>query len=235
MFGFILGGYAFAERLLWIWEWLLPRYNYSYFLRIDDDHFLCIDHLLHEIKLRPQQGLYWGFIHCQPKIVRVDEAWLLLTFDLIEEILEAKRNSTLLCHPYGDQAVAIWITASTKNVTYFMDNDRIVHKSAGRDPLYYRKDVCERYLSLHGSYPTAMHRFWLLLKLRKRNRTPLRYNVIDIEPFSKLCSYSSRFNYKGFISEYQFKPKLCSNNPRWRISEQTHVGREEQGERYSKY
>ena len=211
------------------------RFTYKYFLRIDDDHFLCVDHLLHELPHRPREALYWGFIHCRPNVVRVDEAWLMLTADLVEEILEAKRNSTLLCHPYGDQAVAMWITASSKNVTYFMDNDRIVHKSAGRDASYLRGDICERFLSLHGSYPTAMYRFWLLLMLRRRQRTPYLHRVNDIEPFSKLCPFSPRFDYKGFIPEYQFQPKLCSERPKWRISDKTHIGREEEGERYSKY
>ena len=120
---------AFTERLLQTMEWSYGRYQFDFFLRIDDDHFLCLDRLLYELNFRPKKALYWGFVHCRPKIVRVDEAWLILTRDLIEEVLD-KRNTTLLCSPYGDQAVALWMGESSKNVTYFMDNQRIIHKSA---------------------------------------------------------------------------------------------------------
>ena len=226
---------AFAERLLQAIAWSFQRLKFDFFLRIDDDHFLCLDRLLYELNYRPKQALYWGFVHCRPKIVRVDEAWLMLTRDLIEEVLE-KRNSTLLCSPYGDQAVAIWMGNSSKNVTYFMDNHRIVHKSAGKDQKFFTKDVCMKYLSLHGTYPKAMRQLWLVASVF-RQRTPgaIAYTVNKIEPFDRLCPHSPRFDYRGFIPEYQFKPEPCNEKPKWALSKKRHVGREETGERYSKY
>ena len=159
----------------------------------------------------------------------------MLTRDLIEEVLE-KRNSTLLCSPYGDQAVAIWMGNSSKNVTYFMDNHRIVHKSAGKDQKFFTKDVCMKYLSLHGTYPKAMRQLWLVASVfRQRTPEAIAYTVNKIEPFDKLCPHSPRFDYRGFIPEYQFKPKPCYENPKWALSKERHVGREETGERYSKY
>ena len=227
--------FAFAERLLQTMEWAFKRNKFDFFLRIDDDHFLCLDRLLYELNFRPKQALYWGFVHCKPKIVRVDEAWLILTHDLIEEILE-KRNSTLLCSPYGDQAAALWMSDSSKNVTYFMDNRRIVHKSAGKDQTFFTADVCTKYLSLHGSYPRAMRQLWLATSdFRGRVPGSISYTVNEIEPFDKLCRHSPQFDYRGFIPEYQFKPKPCSENPKWSISRQRHVGRGETGERYSNY
>lgn len=227
---------AFTERLLQTMEWASERHKFDYFLRIDDDHFLCLDRLLYELNFRPKEALYWGFVHCKPKIVRVDEAWLLLTHDLIEEILE-KRNSSLLCSPYGDQAAALWMMESKKNVTYFMDNQRIVHKSAGKDQRFLLdKDICQKYLSLHGSYPRSMRQLWLSsYVLRKETSLSGSYNITEIEPFAKLCRHSPVFDYMGFFPEFRFEPKPCSGNPKWPISKKPHVGREEAGERYSKY
>ena len=232
---FFLDNFAFAERLLQTMEWATKRHKLDFFLRIDDDHFLCLDHLLYELTFRPKEALYWGFVHCKPKIVRVDEAWLLLTSDLIEEFLE-KRNNSLPCLPYGDQAVAMWINNSSKNVTYFMDNQRIVHKSAGKDQVFFRKDVCLHHLSLHGSYPRAMRQFWLVSQvLRKGNYENVSYDISKITPFSSLCRHSPIFDYKGFIGKYRFEPKPCSQNPKWSISDKPHLGREDTGEFYSKY
>lgn len=216
-------------------EWSLQRHKFDFFLRIDDDHFLCLDRLLYELNFRPKQALYWGFVHCRPKIVRVDEAWLILTRDLIEEILE-KRNTSLLCSPYGDQAVSLWMSDSAKNVTYLMDNQRIVHKSAGKDQKFLAGNVCMKYLSLHGSYPRSMRQFWLVTSVfHKRTPSQVSYNVSKMEPFSKLCPHSPKFDYRGFLPEYQFEPKPCSQNPHWSVSKQRHVGREDTGERYSNY
>ncbi|XP_020632220.1 uncharacterized protein LOC110069101 [Orbicella faveolata] len=227
---------AFAERLLQTMDWAFKRYKFDFFLRIDDDHFLCLDRLLYELNFRPKQALYWGFVHCHPKIIRVDEAWLILTRDLIEEILD-KRNSTLLCSPYGDQAVALWMMDSAKNVTYFMDNKRIIHKSAGKDQNFLlNKDVCMQYMSLHGTYPRSMRQFWLSSHiLRDRDPLTISYDINVIEPFSTLCRFPPVFDYRGFIKEFQFEPKPCYENPKWSVSKKPHVGREEFGERYSKY
>ncbi|XP_032222803.1 hydroxyproline O-galactosyltransferase GALT5 [Nematostella vectensis] len=228
---------AFTERLLLVWEWVYQHnIQFDYFLRIDDDHFLCLGRLLYELKHRPLKGLYWGFLHCHPKVVRIDEAWLLLSADLVEEVLARRRDKTLVCTPYGDQAVAIWINQSKKNVTYFIDNKRIVHKSAGKDPSFFNKDICEKYMSLHGTYPKSMRQFWLLWdNLRRRESHVLSYQIPKIEDYSKHCAFSPVFDYTGFISEYQFKPKLCHENPTWSVSGNMHAGREDDGERYSNY
>ena len=190
---------------------------------------------MYDLSFRPKTALYWGFFHCKRKIVRVDEAWLVLSADLVHEVL-AKSNSTLLCHPYGDQAVAMWINNSTKNVTYFMDNGRIVHKSAGRDQRFFVAGVCERYISLHGSYPTAMKRFWLVShKIRKRLARAVSYHTPAITPFRQRCKHSPIFDYTGFNLKFRFEPRPCRLKPRWRLISKRHGGREEEGEMYSSY
>ena len=108
--------------------WFSETYHFDYFLRIDDDYFLCLDRLLFELPYRPKQGLYWGYIHCRDHVVRVDEGWMILSRDIIIEALN-KLNTTLPCHPFGDQAVALWIQESKINITYFSDNTRVIHGS----------------------------------------------------------------------------------------------------------
>jgi hypothetical protein len=45
-------GYHFAERILWSMDWATKRYKFNFFLRIDDDYFLCLERLLHELPYR---------------------------------------------------------------------------------------------------------------------------------------------------------------------------------------
>ena len=235
MFTF-LDRFGFTARLLWILQWSSRRYNSQYLLRIDDDHFLCLERLLYELPFRPKKALYWGFVHCHPNIVRVDEAWLILTQDLVKEIL-SKAETTLPCHPHGDQAVAMWINNSTYNVTYFMDNRRIVHKIAGHDPRYYKRRVCEEYLSLHGVFDQEMRKFWLVSHKLYRQRFDAmpQYNVTRIRPFNTLCPHAKVFSTNGFYPEYRYEPRPCRMSPTWSISQREHAAREETGERYSSY
>ena len=60
------GGINFALRYLWMLNWAIERYSFDYFLRVDDDYFVCMDRLLFELPRRPRTKLYWGYIHCSP-------------------------------------------------------------------------------------------------------------------------------------------------------------------------
>ena len=61
-----VAGANFATRLLAVMEWARQNIEFDYLLRIDDDHFLCIDRLLEELPYRPRNRLYWGHLHCAP-------------------------------------------------------------------------------------------------------------------------------------------------------------------------
>ena len=60
------GGINFARRYLWMLNWANAWYKFKYFLRIDDDYFVCMDRLLFELPHRPREKLYWGYVHCSP-------------------------------------------------------------------------------------------------------------------------------------------------------------------------
>ena len=60
------GGVNFARRYLWVLNWANARYKFKYFLRVDDDYFVCIDRLFLELPHRPRKKLYWGHVHCSP-------------------------------------------------------------------------------------------------------------------------------------------------------------------------
>ena len=60
------GGINFALRYLWMLNWANARYQFEYFLRVDDDYFVCIDRLISELPHRSKEKLYWGHVHCSP-------------------------------------------------------------------------------------------------------------------------------------------------------------------------
>ena len=228
-FPFISGGHRFTERLLWMLQWYTKNYSsFQYFLRVDDDYFICMERLLYELPFRPDNGLYWGWIHCTNNVVRVDEGWMILSRDIIKEAL-SKLNSTLPCHPFGDQAVALWIKESKLDIKWFIDNDRIIHyATAYKEDQYTFPGLCHRYLALHGSYQLQMLKYWILtreyLQTTKRNIT---HSVPPIPEFSSLCTKNRTFDVNAFFSHVRFPVKLCKDKPEWGVSKQKFVGREE--------
>lgn len=222
-----LGGYNFALRLLWMFKYYTKHYNFDYFLRIDDDYFLCIERLLKELPHRPSP-IYWGWIHCEPGIVRVDEGWMILSSDIIDEILE-RANTSLMCHPYGDQAVAHWLQESELDIIYFMDNRRIIHQevTSRMGNKYLVPDICQRYLGLHGTYPDYMRKYWALITDKaNKQKYGRHYKIRPIKPFEELCFHDKTFSFQLFDDPYYAEPKPCKDNPVFINTDRPFEGRE---------
>ncbi|CAB4037795.1 beta-1,3-galactosyltransferase 6-like, partial [Paramuricea clavata] len=63
------GGVNFAVKYLWMLQWAKERYDFQYFLRLDDDYFICFDKLMLELEIiRPREKFQWGWLHCDRKV-----------------------------------------------------------------------------------------------------------------------------------------------------------------------
>ena len=163
--------------------------------------------------------LYWGYVHCEVEgLVRIDEGFLLLSEDLVLEFTR-KRNK-LLCHPFGDQTVAIWMN-DVKNVIFFHD-PRIFHDVSAKVPEFKSFDkMCLKYISLHGSYLHEMLLYWETSS--KENHST--FWVPSIQPISNLCPLSTRFDWRAMGGPpYGYEPKPCVLKPLWDIGSM-HRGR----------
>lgn len=163
--------------------------------------------------------LYWGYVHCEVEgLVRVDEGFLILSADLVLEFMS--RKDKLLCHPFGDQTIAIWMN-DVKNVIYFHD-PRIFHDVTAHIPEFkLLQEVCGTYISLHGSYLHEMLIYWK--SASKDNQST--YWVPSIQPISNLCPLSTRFDWRVMGGPpYGWEPKPCVLKPLWNIGSM-HRGR----------
>ncbi|XP_066923892.1 uncharacterized protein [Clytia hemisphaerica] len=224
----IKGGHRFAERLVWMLQWYTENYDFQYFLRVDDDYFICMERLLYELPYRPKSGLYWGYTHCTDNVIRVDEGWMLLSRDIIDEAL-SKLDTTLPCHPFGDQAVALWIKESKLDINWFPDNNRIVHQAtAYNEHQYMFNGFCNVYLAMHGSYQLQMLKYWILHSDYKEPKR--RYFIPHIPEFTSFCQKNRTFDLNAFWPHVRYMPKRCKDKPEWSISKAKFIGREEYGQ-----
>ncbi|GAB0495714.1 hypothetical protein MMPV_007019 [Pyropia vietnamensis] len=76
---------AFGSRGLWQMRWALAAVPpFDYYLRVDDDSFLCLHKLRAELAGYPPVQFVAGRYWCKPGRFRMDENYLLFSRDLIE-------------------------------------------------------------------------------------------------------------------------------------------------------
>ena len=222
----VRGGITFGIRLLYHMVFAVSNYDFDYFLRVDDDYFMCFQNFLSEIPLPPLKRFHWGWVHrTQENMIRPEESMLMLSRDLVETFLLQDANK-MLCHPWGDQMIGVW--SNTMNISRVWRHDnRLWHHPPARDVirLLEMKNICRRFIGLHGAYPEHMKLFW-------RNRGKYKKRSENLLTYSKLCPLRQPFDWHAFSYIWHYKPKLCITDPVWDTSKQqviegSYTGREE--------
>ena len=201
--------------------WATAKYNFSYLLRIDDDYFICIERLLHELHHRPTKMLSWGSYHCTFKdLIYVDEAWLLFTYDVIARFLLQDPHQ-ILCHPHADQQLQIWINTvynQSENLIHY-DDRRLHHFPPAKRVREFRfaNHVCDTFMGVHGSSPALMRRFW-------RRSNDSAKEVTSLTEISQSCDKQNVFNISLMGEPYKFELRPCIENPQWTPDETMWLG-----------
>ncbi|XP_057307514.1 uncharacterized protein LOC130645519 [Hydractinia symbiolongicarpus] len=220
----ISNGMHFGERLLYQLQWAILAYDFDYLVRIDDDHFLCLDVLLYELQHKvPKTNAIYGWIHCQRNLIRPDEGFVVFSEDVVYKFL-SQPNDTMICHPVGDQQIALWIqNLKMKNIYY---HDARIHHDppAARIPYLLNKtNVCHEYISLHGSYPKAMKIFW---DNRGDRGVDVQKSSRRIQEFKNYCNFDQAFDFRLFQGKWRYNTMLCSSNSTGSTTDKIYKGRE---------
>ena len=134
--------------------------------------------------------------------------------DLIQHFIKEEYKS-LMCHPYGDQAMMMWIN-DIENVIYF--GDRRVTYSDDKLNLEEHPDICAHFLAVHGSYPVRIEQYWQRTLVTPRKRYPVPNITYPCGDQDK------RFNKTNFKGMYYADPIPCKDSPVWQIGDM-YVGR----------
>ena len=213
-----LQGWEFGLRFLSQIRWAFAKFDFQYFLRIDDDYFLCLKRLLAELPWRPKQNLVWGSFHCEAGITWIDESFMIFTPDIIDKFL-SQNESTRLCHPHADQQIGIWLNDIPSR--HLVHDSRLHHADAPASfsPQFVNvTNVCDSYLGIHGTYEDKMRYFGVNSNDSMKVESPF-------PDFSTFCQ-TKTFDYRIFNKEWKYQPKLCKDNPRWNVGRTIYVGRE---------
>lgn len=171
-------GMNFAVKLLWAMRWLKERYSFDYFLRLDDDFFLCLNRLLGELEANKERLmleaplLYGGFRYCHINDTHVDEAYMLLSAGLVDRVLSIEG---LWCGAHAGVSAGWWFRERNQaniysDVRWFFDPrldyrgnwwKRPGHGGVSKSE---SRHMCEYYIGVHHTYVQDMGSLWLAAK-----------------------------------------------------------------------
>lgn len=127
------GGYgnkehnAYAQRARYQVKWALNQFpELEYFLRIDDDSFLCLHKLIYELKSLPKRQFIWGRFWCRQGRNRADENFMLFSNDIVRLLANDDLIGNIV--PYDDEVTLGWnlgYWSWVLNVTIFDDQHRL--------------------------------------------------------------------------------------------------------------
>lgn len=170
-------GMNFGVKLLWAMRWMHDHYSFDFFLRLDDDYFLCLERLVNELSCLRTPGkvetpFYAGYRACRQEknAYYIDESYILVSSILTDRIL-AISGSDLKCSGYGSLTAGAWFTTGgpgnpTGDVV--MVNDYRLDRWGSRwgksrkgvvGRLEYGQ-VCEGSIGIHRTYSKHMYVLW---------------------------------------------------------------------------
>ncbi|CAM9526473.1 unnamed protein product [Discosporangium mesarthrocarpum] len=210
-------GMNFGVKLVKALEWSLAHYTFDFFLRLDDDYFLCLSRLLADLEKAkatlggPLPWLYSGSLWCEKDYSRFDEAYLLASGTLVKAVMANMEGR--MCGIHGDVTFAWWLTKDdhagieVDKVRWLYDHRldfRGKHWEAGT----FEPRVCQVRLGMHHTTPEAMIRQWGVSK-------DLPFTDNGAEPFNLVRTAQEECpKAKIGVQDYKFKQRdkaqLCS-------------------------
>ena len=200
----------------------MHNFDFDYFLRLDDDYFICMDRFIDEVPMPPKSYYHWGWIHCVEDIVRVEESIILLSRDIVETFIGQDSNK-MLCHRWTGQMIGIWKQELMLKTFYHHDQGLHHHPPAEQLVSFWKEqNICSKYVAVHGAYPSMMRILW---KNRGPNNYPSGKSLID---YASKCDFPDDVLMLQKLSKtWQAVPKLCKDNPDWGEDRgKTYLGRQ---------
>lgn len=211
-------GMNFGLKLVWAMRWMSHHFTFDFFLRLDDDYFLCLSRLLDELdatlaSAEQPQTIYAGHMYFTQGIrrTRIDEAYLLLSNELVRRVIT---TSDLKCGGHAGVTTGWWFTDGNPlnqlGDVQWVHDPRLDHSGGFFSNLSKGlAEVCIRHMGVHHAFPEVMPVVW---EAAKETPGP-RANDTDFK--TSLLSYvdDGRFKKEGAgVSDAQFEAdnaQLC--------------------------
>lgn len=168
-------GMNFALKLVEAMRWMSERYTFDFFLRLDDDYFLCLKRLLDELDAtskslaggQDRPMIYAGSRYCIEHRTRIDEAYALLSGGVVDRVLS---TPDLECGAHAGTTMGVWFTKGQRlnkdGDVEWVHDERLDHvgqywkvDGEGADRSQY-SSVCVKHMGIHHSYVGELGQLW---------------------------------------------------------------------------
>lgn len=158
-------GMNFALKLVWAMRWMSQQFTFEFFLRLDDDYFLCLQRLLDELEVAIAKTdypspIYAGHLYCEDR-TRIDEAYLLLSADLVHRVLE---TPDLKCGTHAGVTAGWWFTEGNPinplGDVQWVHDMRLDHPGHLLNHPEGFSHVCSMFMGVHRVYSDMMPVLW---------------------------------------------------------------------------
>ncbi|CAN8062604.1 unnamed protein product [Agarophyton chilense] len=191
---------VYGSRGLFQFRWALTRFpRLEYFLRVDDDSFLCVHKLLYEMGNVPRRQFFWGKFWCKQGRNRADENFMLFSSDVVQ-LLASEHVGGLL--PFDEHVTLGWnfgywswvlnltifddqrrIDAQQSYLTQYMHDERMHDERLAPNSSH---DFCERFIFAHHVGERAMSAAF------RNARTHVMYELPQLFGPERTCASSQR-------------------------------------------
>eukprot|EP00903_Cladosiphon_okamuranus_P008177 g7876.t1 len=166
----ITPGMNFGLKLVWAMRWMSHHFTFEFFLRLDDDYFLCLGRLLDELDAtlasedHPQK-IYAGHMYCTSErgrgATRIDEAYLLLSNELVLRIMT---SPDLKCGGHAGTTAGWWFTEGNPlnelGDVQWVHDPRLDHTGEFLHNPEGLADICTTHMGVHHTFPDMMPVVW---------------------------------------------------------------------------
>lgn len=166
-------GMNFAVKLVSAMRFMSKQYSFDFFLRLDDDYFLCLKRLLNEleainVEASVQNPIFAGHRYCMKFGSRIDEAYILLSSSIVQRILS---TPDLECGGHAGITAGWWLKVGGQLNKYgdvrWVHDPRLDHfgtlwkyeSNNGTSKSKFHL-VCETNIGVHHSYENEQAVLW---------------------------------------------------------------------------
>ncbi|CAM9917277.1 unnamed protein product [Ascophyllum nodosum] len=185
-------GMNFGLKLVSAMRYALDRYDFDFFLRLDDSYFLCLRRLLDELSALmrgvtandaphapSQRMLYAGHRYCERNATRIDEAYMLVSGALVRRVMS---TPGLRCSSQEGTSAGRWFTVghgvNRAGDVRWVHDPRLDHDGdwwrpprAGGAARSDYASVCEKHIGVHRAFPERMAGLWAVVSQQKTTKS----------------------------------------------------------------
>jgi uncharacterized protein YneF (UPF0154 family) len=156
----------YFHRAMQQMEYAIQKWKFDYYLKMDDDTFLCVREILAELENRPRMRFFWGKFRQNGERTSADENFMLFSSDVIQWFVSS--SFMLQRDPKTTFAMNFGFWQYFLNLTIFDDRrldaqqqyrTRYMHRPINQTDVSKRElsTFCERYLYAHRADISAIY------------------------------------------------------------------------------